>query len=45
VVGNGDPEFRRLPDLKRDEQVLIDLAGVTQASVPEDPKRRVGRAS
>jgi len=28
VIGNGDDEFRRIPDLMKENQVLIDLVGV-----------------
>ncbi len=40
VVGNGDAEFRRLPELKRPEQILIDLVGITQNAAPTEAPRR-----
>jgi GDP-mannose 6-dehydrogenase len=34
VIGNGDEEYRQIPDLMSKEQVLIDLVGVAAPEAP-----------
>jgi GDP-mannose 6-dehydrogenase len=41
VIGNGDEEFRRIPELMRPDQTLIDLVG-TVAPRPAAPARQRG---
>lgn len=43
VIGNGDPEFARLPALMQPKQVLVDLVGaLTPATGVEERSRRIG---
>ena len=34
VIGNGDEEYRQIPELMSEQQVLIDLVGVAAAEAP-----------